>query len=192
MFISTVSIITRLTRLQKCYRRRIAMIYEPRLTYKRFAEYFPTENSAIDLLKENMSVYCPNCMSAQVYSTRPNKPFMVRCKDCKQEFSMLQDTIFSKSRADFRLWLYLMFTCCEMYEMAIDEEHLNLCQLKRDFGNVSPKTLKQVYYKLCKWCEEDSESPTRRRIVEALSRRIHTANPMYPTVKFSIQTPRNR
>gem|GEM_PF-4018266 len=34
---------------------------------------------------------------------------------------MLQDTIFCKSRAGFRLWLYLMFTCCEKYAMAIDE-----------------------------------------------------------------------
>lgn len=168
------------------------MIYEPRITYNRFAEYFPTENSAINFIKDNMSVYCPNCMCAKVYPTRTDKPFMVRCKDCKQEFSMLQDTIFRKSRADFRLWLYLMFTCCEMYAMAIDEEHLNLCQLKRDFGNVSPKTLKRLHDKMRKWCEEDPNAPTRRRIVEAMSRRVQTANPMYPTVKFSIQTPRNR
>jgi len=80
-----------------------------------------SEAAAVEFLEQHRwptGAACPRCGSVNVYKMTAadgiarNKDFRLRCRDCKQMFSVRTGTAFEESRLPLRVWVYAFWRAC--------------------------------------------------------------------------------
>ena len=111
------------------------------VSYKRFIKRFPTENSLIKLYAKTCVDFdieskpkkrrCPHCGSCQNGPFRKNNEKLRLCKRCGRTFSIFRNSIFDKSKADFRIWMYIGYCMFYYQNFSNTNNPRNSCTLKR-------------------------------------------------------------
>lgn len=132
-------------------------------SYKRFIKRFPTENSLIKLYAKTCVDFdieskpkkrrCPHCGSCQNGPFRKNNEKLRLCKRCGRTFSIFRNSIFDKSKADFRIWMYIGYCMFYYHHVYFNVDKISRTQIIRETHAPSNATIYHIYdvlYKLFK------------------------------------------
>ena len=100
------------------------------MTFLKFMEKFPTENSVIEYflkIRYPNGVFCNHCGSTKVYQEHSRRK-VFSCNDCHSTFSPFKGTIFEKSSTDLRKWMYAIHLFLN------GEQEISGLQLQREIG----------------------------------------------------------
>lgn len=135
------------------------------VSYKRFIKRFPTENSLIKLYAKTCVDFdfdieskpkkrrCPHCGSCQNGPFRKNNEKLRLCKRCGRTFSIFRNSIFDKSKADFRIWMYIGYCMFYYHHVYFNVDKISRTQIIRETHAPSNATIYHLYdvlYKLFK------------------------------------------
>lgn len=96
-------------------------------------EFFKTEEKCVKYLKSILwknGAFCPHCGCAEIMEYKDFK--RNRCKVCKKDFSIKQNTIFQDSNISLKKWFMAM------YLFNAHKKGISSCQLAKDIGVSQP------------------------------------------------------
>ena len=86
-------------------------MYEDIVDYDDFSERVGSENDILDLIYNEIwkRTYCPKCERFNTHSRSKYASKNILCHHCSIQWSILQETIFFKTRIDLVKWSYIIY-----------------------------------------------------------------------------------
>ena len=86
-------------------------MYEDIVDYDDFSERVGSENDILDLIYNEIwkRTYCPKCERFNTHSRSKYASKNILCYHCSIQWSILQETIFFKTRIDLVKWSYVIY-----------------------------------------------------------------------------------
>lgn len=125
-------------------------MYEDIVDYDDFSERVGSENDILDLIYNEIwkRTYCPKCERFNTHSRSKYASKNILCHHCSIQWSILQETIFFKTRIDLVKWSYVIYAISfylrKITVKSIMELNLNLKIRQNLFAIASI-----IYWKCC-------------------------------------------
>lgn len=116
-----------------------------------FLEEFPNEQAAREYLEGRRwgkDITCPHCKSERI--SRQKDERYLRCKDCRQIFTVRTGTIFERSKISLDKWLYAM------YLLATARKGVSSMRLSKEIG-ITQKSAWFMLHRLREACKDDGK-----------------------------------
>lgn len=97
---------------------------------KRFADPDVCEQLVLRLRYDNGQPVCPHCCSQRIYCS--NDRSVMRCRDCRKQFTLKYNTLMEDSPLDVGRWLLCLY--------AVDHQPALTCQQLKHLLGVTLKT----------------------------------------------------
>lgn len=108
------------------------MTTEPKaMSLKEFQALIPDEPSAVAYFEQvrwGGHVACPFCGSLDILRVTSGKPMPLRCRSCREHFSVKTGTLMQSSKIGVKDWLLTM------YFMTVAKKGVSSCQIARQLG----------------------------------------------------------
>ncbi len=146
--------------------------YPAPVRYNQFLTQFPMEADAIRFYIGHTSIYCPVCSSGGdelKYQRKGRNPYLAYCPSCRKEFTIFIESVFKRSHADLRYWLYLGYV---YYQLPDKSMQLNLKAFCREMNISAYTTIFRMNKKLKNWFENKDADYARERLLGALLKKL--------------------
>jgi transposase-like protein len=108
------------------------MVKQPKaMSLKEFQALIPDEVSAIAYFEQvrwGDKPICPYCGMDDVSRIKSGKPMPMRCRNCREHFSVKSGTVMQSSKIGVKEWLLVM------YFMTVAKKGVSSCQIARQLG----------------------------------------------------------
>jgi transposase-like protein len=101
------------------------------MSLQEFQDWIPDEKAAVEYYEKirwNGTITCPHCQSTDIARIESGKPMPLRCRSCREHFSVKTGTVMQSSKIGVRVWL------TAMYFMSVAKKGVSSCQMARQLG----------------------------------------------------------
>ena len=101
------------------------------MSLKEFQALIPDEDAAVAYFEQvrwDGEIMCPHCGMSDIQRVKSGKPMPLRCRSCREHFSVKTGTVMQSSKIGVKEWLLAM------YFMTVAKKGVSSCQLARQIG----------------------------------------------------------